>query len=940
MIRRDGARVALATAALLWACSLAAHADPLPNPLESRVELLASDIYDAAQWAKRLPYEIAMPVVARSRIRAFVDELDLEPQARERILRRIDARDFVDEVVPFALALRDVYLPQAEWAPEPFDDWLRRSFAAGENIPGFEHSMFAWQLSTSAPSAAPAFDSDLVGHLLSLYDALYLQETDTSADVRESLICARRNSDRARAPAAERVQPIVRALLADVRRRVPAQGEIAVALDGVLGDEARLRAVSISIVHFLDAMVCRHYRVFATRVWREEQLARWMTAELDKPGGGRLWSYLDGAQARRRAVLVAVDGLQGHLVEALSSGQPNDHFLAQIWREQEPGVAAPRSQRSQPAPPQRTEFLRRAATSGYSDRRYMSFFAGLYRASGGIAEVGISTTPTISVRNLPLVQTGAPVAGAGATSIPNFHFVDRDVQPGGRAYYFYGNDALQLDSLARRAGMRTLFDRLPTASSFSCAAQYDDGAHYRLDSLLNLALGEKMRDFGELRCFAELRRRAAVEPRLRELRQRLLDKRAVLGVDFGWLSALSRLGQRDERALAAKLVREIAALEQDAIPELLVYYNPWPDHFAHFTGPFADEIVAPSGELNRLDYWLGMLASIYRDAGVIDGTLFAMAGDHGLAPVFHMLNPEIEVFERLRERGIDFSLAKISSDEGEGPKLTDPLRPPSMRGLDAVVASTAGGNYMIDLFADQGDGWIRQPLLAELRALPLAGGGGPIDVVEELYRGLSESLDYLVVRVEPCDPGGGVVAAIGLRSGRRAQATIERRADRIYVEDSDDLLGSRISTPYEELDAPQRARHAALVERCLDAARRDDRSTWCDEDEWRLLASFSPRPDGAVQLAHLYDLDRAGTINLFPRAGIGYNTVVPGRHAGETFHEKDAFVGVWGAPLVRRNRPRAAPLGAPAAAVYEFLTGEAVVAGRDGWGFAPIALQE
>ena len=91
-----------------------------------------------------------------------------------------------------------------------------------------------------------------------------------------------------------------------------------------------------------------------------------------------------------------------------------------------------------------------------------------------------------------------------------------------------------------------------------------------------------------------------------------------------------------------------------------------------------------------------------------------------------------------------------------------------------------------------------------------------------------------------------------------------------------------------------------------------------------------------VQLSHLYDLDIAGTVNLFPKEGIGYNTIVPGRHAGEFFHEKDAFVGIWGAP-VERKVARSAVNGAVPEAVYEYLTGAEVVEGQDGWGYPPLA---
>jgi hypothetical protein len=156
-------------------------------------------------------------------------------------------------------------------------------------------------------------------------------------------------------------------------------------------------------------------------------------------------------------------------------------------------------------------------------------------------------------------------------------------------------------------------------------------------------------------------------------------------------------------------------------------------------------------------------------AGVLERTVFGLAGDHGLAPVFHLLNPEIEIFEALRDEGVDFRVEKISSDEGEGPKLNNPFDPPTMKGIDVVVASTAGGNYMLDLFVDQGAGFVRQPLANELRAIrPLAAPDArPVDLLEEIAARLADSLDYLVVRDAPCTLQGGTVLLIGRRDGRR-----------------------------------------------------------------------------------------------------------------------------------------------------------------------------
>jgi hypothetical protein len=470
-------------------------------------------------------------------------------------------------------------------------------------------------------------------------------------------------------------------------------------------------------------------------------------------------------------------------------------------------------------------------------------------------------------------------------------------------------------------------------------AQYDERAHAMIDPLLNLALGEKLRDFGERLCLAALEARADRELEASAAREELLALRPRLVRDVPWYDVLGKLGQRDERKLAELWIERVAALEAGAMPELLIYYNPWPDHFAHFTGPFADEILAPSGELNRLDYWLGRLDAVYRRAGLEDRTLFAMAGDHGLSPVFQLLNPEQAVFEPLRQRGVDFRVVKISSDEGEGPKLTSPFDPPPMKGIDVVVASTAGGNFMLDLFRSQGDDWTEQPLRRDLAAIrPLGQPDAPaIDFVLETASLLKGSLDYLAVRDAPCDVAGGRVLLVAPRGDTLHRVWITRRAARIHLEnEGEDILGLAATTPYEALSADDLAEHRRLHRRCVVEAYPEDANSWCDESTWRRLTRTTARPDSVVQLAHLYDSERAGTINLFPRAGVGYNSNVPGRHAGESFHEKDAFVGAWGAPLEpaqRNSRLATAVNGSMPILVWEYLTGETAREGQDGWGF-------
>jgi hypothetical protein len=730
-----------------------------------------------------------------------------------------------------------------------------------------------------------------------------------------------------------RAKPVVRELIAGREPTLP-PGDLHDAVRHVLADDTTLEAITLSLVDFVDGEVCKHYRVFARAVVRERQARVWLTAALLDPTRDDGWAFLRWHATRRHAVQVVVDGLQGHLVAALAGGRAGEPFLVQAAADEAIDAARkPRATSTRAAPLFSTAALHWAAAHG-APQPMPALAAAV--ASPGYVEHGLSTTPTISVRNLPIAKTGAAVAGPGGTGIPNFHFVDRtyvhDGVQQGRPWYFYGNDALRLTALTQEAGMRTMFERLDRLETMSCGAQYDEAAAWSFDSFLNLAVGENVRDFGERRCVAELGRRAEAEGEIARLRADLLAREALLHTPHHPWELYDRWVQANEADAVRADVAALAALLPEAMPDYLLWYDPWPDHFAHAKGPFADEIVGPTGELVRLDHWLGRIEETYAAAGLADRTLYGMAGDHGLTPVRWIVSPEAEFIDGLARAGTPLVWKKISSDEGEGPKLTHRLAPPSMRGLDLVVASTAGGNYMLDFFVDQGAAWARQPVLAELLALRTLGGA-TIDVPAELLRRLGDSLDYLVLRGEACGPEGGVTVAMGPRAGGVSTATIERRGDRLWLGlEGPDLLDLADVSPYAAHPPEALAAASTLRARCLAAARTEP-ATWCTEAEWRALTAESRRPDSVVQLAHLYDTDRAGTVNLFPRQGVGYNTKVPGRHAGETFAEKDAFVGLWGAPVTATAALPPTVNGSVPLAMYGWLTGTSPQPGTLGWGW-------
>ena len=208
---------------------------------------------------------------------------------------------------------------------------------------------------------------------------------------------------------------------------------------------------------------------------------------------------------------------------------------------------------------------------------------------------------------------------------------------------------------------------------------------------------------------------------------------------------------------------------------------------------------------------------------------------------------------------------------------------------------------MFDLFVDQLDKWAQQPVESDLRrwqpiAWQQSDSNQSIDLIDEMVTRLGDSLEYLVVRTAEGNSALRTDTALYATSGR---AEITRRGPRIYYSFiGNDPLKLKSLSHYHNHDDEDKAAHKALYRTCVVEAVAQDKSSWCDELQWRQLASFTAKPDSIVQLAHLYDSDRAGTINLFPAQGVAFNSIVPGRHAGESFHEKDAFAGLWGAPII------------------------------------------
>ena len=931
---------------------------PVIGGVFSSSEVLKNQVLSSLSYSAKFTRDAALFTIGGVTLDAYILALPLDAKTKARVIAQLSNPSYSIPLGYFLYSYYDRY--SGLGSEDVFKAYLSTVYD-DKALKGFEHSLYYVGEEAISEHKEPDTSTEATGHhegirideqfianMVVIYDALFeigvWQDMDTLPDSYTYLT----NSPEDLAIIAQ-IQPIIVDLIGKAGQGMDdgdmKSAMLAIAEDGKAENadkpNNKAQALTITLIDFVRLNLLKAYRQFVYKEERVVALDDWMQqAFSDQPD--TLIQFLESQQNKRFAVQVTVDGLQQGLIEGLvDEDSPfisvayQNHKNRTQYKPQLEKVIEPEHQ-------QQVRFMETLSEQTYRDPHYLPFFKKLYQEHrDNISRVGISSTPTISVRNLPIIKTGAKVSGSGGTGIPNFHFVDREID---RAYYFFGNDALQLDVLMEDNKVQTMFDRLDYLKTLNCNAQYDWNAHTTYDGLVNLGLGESLRDYGEKRCVKELQERSEVEVVLRNKRAALIQDieayQSISGFDF--------FTKYSKKAQVKQAITQFAELDGKGMPDYTLVYNPWPDHFAHFTGPFSDEILMPTGELNRLDYWIRQIEATYRSAGVYDKTLWGMAGDHGLTPVFYALNPEKQVFEGL-QADLDYPIVvkKISSDEGEGPKITNALSYPSSKAIDVVVASTAGGNFMMDFF-NSNQGWQVQPVYQELKLWsPIAAPAGQsIDVIDQIARRLPESLDYMVVRESECDQQRCAVRVIGNRDLERVDELITREGDKLFYESLEAnrtpvLLNTQELNPY--LKSPSEsdfALYSQLVEQCINRAVKVDVTTWCSSAEWTSLTQLTPRPDSVNQLANIYLEDRAGTINLFPKAGIGFNTKVPGRHAGEDYLEKDAFIGFWGAPIGGESEPlKIEANGSLAPTLFEYLTGEPVVAGENGWGFPSLLNQ-
>ena len=909
------------------------------------VELLES-LFKAPARMVAEPVKYVIDRVKREAVVHFIRSSDLPSAAEGRLVAMVRGERFKEVTVPFVFYLYELYgtslkADEGALAGLAYAEPARKA-EAGEKDAG--------------PSSLVKHSPELRKHVsaaLRLFDALFLRGRPEEGD--------------------EEIKRIFREVAGqylipsdDALSRPTVENEVKAGIEKVLRDDERLTDFVEFFSDFVRDLSDGWLRPFVRTEQRKERRLAWVEEAI---AGNRYYEIADYARARADRKLVfhlAVDGLQGKLLEGLAQLSAGDRessgarYVMDLVRLHQAPRARPSPGRPGTPAGLGKDLLELAEKApkkpGYLENFKKYFFSP--EAQAVTVNVATVDTPSISVRNLPIIYSGHKVAGPFGTGIPNFSYLDRRT---GRGWYFWGSDILYMRRIfgnredlipggrkrPEGPGARTLFERLWRYNTVSCMASVDTGALQKISSEVGVAVGELQRNFIEKVIVLRFRQRAEMERDLNKRREWLIEHR---GLSRSFLGSL--LLSPVELKTFHEYARFLAEHEDEGLPDYMLWFNPWPDHYAHGKGPYSDAIVGFEGEYDRLDFYLGKMIGIYESVETIGGgstyadrTLFGVVSDHGLIYTPILVSTDELLFEGMRRDGIAVTYLKLTHDEGGLPAIHGRSRIKPTRPYDAVVGSTAGGSYVIDLFdpksfQEDDAAWRRHPGYHELRRHRLLSGKA-IDWIQELKRRLKSTMDLALVR--EYGPRAGEVWPPEVESVVRI-ITPDRGEARIYRSrktGSDGAPSPSILYRYEILGEEDPLDLAGAVRDYLippggpgvDEVR--DSLTRCvtsaegfDDPHWRLLLSYTLRPDVIFQFSHLYDSDRAGTVNVFPGPFTGYNTRVPGRHAGESFGEKNGTQLYRGAGL-RKARIQTARNGSLPVTLYHWLVGDDVFHAAD-----------
>ncbi|MEE8155515.1 MAG: alkaline phosphatase family protein, partial [Phycisphaerales bacterium] len=618
----------------------------LTNGPKSSAEILET-LFKTPDRTVTASRKFVLKHIKQEAVELFIKSCDLPPDTEKRLLVMLGGEQFTEVTVPFVFYLYELYgAPVTTEAVETDDlayaeETIEPGAQAGKDRPGL--------------SGLVHRSRDLRKHIaraLQLFDALFLQVKPGAAA--NGLPLRERYDD----AAYQRITEIVREAAADflasaddAAHQEIEENQYRQMLDDILNDDERLTVFVEFFTDFIRQLSDSWFQSFVQRQQRKEDRAAWVQ---DCINGNRYYAIADYARSRterKLVVHVVVDGLQGKLLEGLiqlSSGDGQGsgaRYVTDLVRlHQSEGMNPSRYDSKMPfgLGEHVIEMVEKAPDKPDYLENLKKYVFGP-EAPAVIVNVATVDTPSISVRNLPIVSSGHPVAGPFGTGIPNFSYIDRR---SGRDWYFWGSDVLYMRQIfgnreneiphgekrSEGPGARTLFERLWQFNTVSSMASVDTGALEKIAAEVGMVVGEVKRNFPEKTMLLRFRRRALMEDKL-NVRRRWLREHRDLSDSF--LGAL--LVDSFTLKTFHEYARFLAEHEDEGLPDYLLWYDPWPDHFAHSLGPYSDEIIGYQGEYDRLDFYLGKLIEIYQSVKTVDGTatyadrtLFGVVSDHGL----------------------------------------------------------------------------------------------------------------------------------------------------------------------------------------------------------------------------------------------------------------------------------------------------------------------
>ena len=897
------------------------------------------------------PRAFILEHVNQAAVELFIRACDLPSDEEGRLLDLVRGERFDEVTIPFVFFLYELY-----GAPAQAEAVTVGDLAYAETIEPEQDGKDRPGLSVLVQRSLGLRRH--VSRGLRLFDALFLQAKPGT--IERDL--PRR--DRYDGMTYKRVQQLVREVADDFL--IPAddamneeteENEYRDMLEEVLNDDERLDEFVEFFTDFIRQQSDSWLQSFVQRQHRKQARLDWVQDRMNRNRYYEIADYARDRSARKMAVHVVVDGLQGKLLEGLvqlSSGEREGsgaRYLAELVRLHQSETMDPSRYGPNTKPPLGQDIIELVEGARNRPDYLENFKRYFFSTQAPAVTVNVATvdTPSISVRNLPIIKTGHGVAGPFGTGIPNFSYLDR---ASARGWYFWGSDVLHMRRIIGNhedeilqgkkrpegPGARTLFERLWRYNTVSSMATVDTAALERIAAEVGMAIGEVKRNYIEKVLLLRFRRRARMERELNERRRWL---QAHRGLSYSFLGSL--IHDSIDLRTFHDYARFLAEHEDAGLPDYLLWYNPWPDHFAHAEGPYSDPIIGFEGEYDRLDFYLGRLIEVYESVETADGranyadrTLFGVVSDHGLVYTPRLVSTDQLLFDAMRAEGIRISYQKLTHDEGGLPAIHGRRNVKPTRPFDAVVGSTAGGSYIIDLFDIQGlqgddAAWQRHPGYHALRSHRLLSGQ-TIDWIEQIKRRLKDTMDFALIR------------EYGPRTDKRWPAEIEsvvriitpdRGEARVYrIRKGDDKTGWTVLYRYEALAGQDPLDLVAGVReylitpggRSIEQIRRAIRECMeaaegCEDRQWQGLLSTTLRPDVVYQFSHLYDSSRAGTINLFPLRHVGMNSNVNGRHAGEAFGEKNGTQLYFGARL-KRASVQTARNGSLPVTLYHWLVGD------------------